>query len=132
MKNKGFNLVQSKSKNGWSQEKTTDRIFEQIPEDEIDYDKLEKEALTTEQRLELETKKILKHNQQKNLGYIMDSKYYFSVFFICEEDKNEFFEKLGVSSMADIFINGYDLAKALGIKIERKLIHLPKPKSEKI
>jgi hypothetical protein len=63
------------------------------------------------------------------MGYIMDVQYYFNVYFICKEDKLEFLEKLGVTDLGDININGYELAKKLGIDIQRKLLHLPKPKS---
>jgi ABC-type lipoprotein release transport system permease subunit len=125
-KNKGFETSKT-AKSGWSDEK--DEIYDSIPVDAIDYDQLNKDALTTEERLELEAKKLLKHNQQKNMGYIMDIDYYFNVYFICKEDKNEFFEKLGLGDFNEGFIDGYKLAKALGVKIDKKVLHLPKPKS---
>jgi hypothetical protein len=128
-KNKGFTAQSGNSKNSWVAEKKADQIFEGIPVDKLDVDKLEATAATTEELLELEAKKILKYNQQKNLGYIMDAQYHFNVFFLCKEDKEEFFAKLGITDIADIYINGYELAKKLGINIEKKLIHLPKPKA---
>jgi hypothetical protein len=131
MKNKGFESNQ-KVKNGWVDEKIKDEIFESIPVDEIDYDKIDLEVETTEEKLELEAKKILNHNNQKNMGYITDARYYSTIFFICQEDRDEFFQKLGVSDLTDVFINGYDLAKRLGIDIQKKVIHLPKPKSLKV
>lgn len=130
-KNKGFDGTQSKN-NGWAQGANNDPIFDAIQVATIDYDTLEKEAKSTEELLELESKKMLKHQQQENMGYIMDMDYYSNIYFICQEDRDLFFEKLGVGDMVGGFIDGYELAKRLGINIPKKLIHLPKPKSLKI
>lgn len=101
-------------------------IASTIKPEPIDYSDLNSGDI--EKDLELEAQKILKRKQQDNLGVILDSNYYFNVYFICEQDKNEFFEKLGISDLNDMFINGYELAKRLGIDISKKEIHLPKPK----
>jgi hypothetical protein len=100
-------------------------IVKSIEVGPINYDEINTGSL--EGDLELEAQKILKRKQQDNLGIILDSNYYFNVYFVSEQDKNEFLEKLGVPDINDVFINGYELAKKLGIELSKKDVHLPKP-----
>ena len=77
--------------------------------------------------VELEHKKILRDQQADNLGIILDSEYYSLIYFVSKQDRDEFFDKLA-KIKGDVYINGYDLAEKLGIKISEKAVNLPKPK----
>ena len=82
---------------------------------------------TTEDLLKIEAKKILKAKQQSNLGIILDHNYYCNIYFICENHKIQFLEKLGIKNPKEIYIDGYQLAKLLNINIELGEVKLPKP-----
>lgn len=124
-KNNGFNSNSSKSFTGEIGRKN-DKIIDSIKVEEIDLEE-SINAESTEEELEIEAKKILRNQNAKNLGIIMNADYYFTVYFVSKEDKNEFFEKLNADELNEVFVNGYDFSEKLGIEIEKKDVHLPKP-----
>lgn len=45
----------------------------------------------------------------------VDSEYWFCVAFRCKEDKQKFLTEVGVDLREDKYVNGYDLARLLGL-----------------
>jgi hypothetical protein len=80
-----------------------------------------------EKASELEQTKRLKYKQQKQMHDMVDTQYYACVIFANKADKEKWFETLGnIEIIGNTFIDGYQLAKNMGVKIEMTAT-LPEP-----
>ena len=58
-----------------------------------------------------------------------DSEYWFAVCFQTREQKEEFLEKLKLMEIGDKYLDGMEVAKALGIELESRVPDLPRVKT---
>lgn len=80
-----------------------------------------------EKALEIETKKLLKQKAQQKMDDMRDAQYYACVVFACKRDKDAFINELkNIEIEGETFIDGYELAKKMGININMSA-NLPKP-----
>jgi hypothetical protein len=95
----------------------------------LDYSEIKDlDSSEVEKALELETKIKLKAKQKKQFADMTDTMYYAVVVFANRQDKKKWLESLGdgVNVEAETFIDGYHLAKDMGIEIEMTA-SLPEP-----
>jgi capsid portal protein len=80
-----------------------------------------------EKALEIEAKKKLKYKQQKQMHDMVDTQYYACVVFGNKADKEKWLETIkDVEIIGNTFIDGYQLAKNMGVEIEMTAT-LPEP-----
>jgi hypothetical protein len=105
-----------------------DSVLDKFHPEKIDYsDIYQMDASEIEKALELEAKKKLKYQQQKQMHDMVDTQYYACVVFGNKADKNKWLETLGsVEITGETFIDGYQLAKNMGVEIEMTA-SLPEP-----
>jgi hypothetical protein len=104
-------------------------VLEQIQPEKVSLTELNTmDDSQVDEMLELATKKLLKANQQKQMHDMVDAKYYAVVVFGNENDKNKWLESLNKDIYVELktFIDGYQLAKNMGIEIEMTAT-LPEP-----
>jgi hypothetical protein len=82
----------------------------------------------TEKQLELEAKKLLKRKQADQMHDMRDTNYYCVLVFGNQHDKEKFLDAIDkrVSVEGETFIDGYELAKSMGIEIQ-VTAKLPEP-----
>jgi hypothetical protein len=109
--------------------KKSKSVLEQIQPEKISLTDIKNmDESQVDEMLELATKKLLKAKQQKQMHDMTDAKYYACVVFGNEADKNKWIESLNedIYTELDTFIDGYQLAKSMGVEIEMTAT-LPEP-----
>ncbi|MDR0573846.1 MAG: hypothetical protein LBG96_07455 [Tannerella sp.] len=106
-----------------------DSILKKIPPYKIDFSEVNAlENSEIEKALELEAKKKLKYQQKKQMHDMVDTQYYACVVFGNKADKDKWLKTFSndVDIEGETFIDGYQLAKNMGVEIEMTAT-LPEP-----